>query len=299
MNAMGHGVPTLIGVDHRGLAGPLQRAVPEMMVMGERGMHDMTEMSMPLPDNTAPMMAGQGPFGAIGMGGMFSVLKVREQLPKGWVPGQGHRLVRTPGGHAGARMDRSRAGGQGSGDAGQGRARSAGAQATASQPLRNTTMKRRILLPLLALPLLARAHGEGKHAKQQAAAAQQTDWGIAGDPRRISRTVEIAMDDTMRFTPDRLEVREGETLRLRVRNRGKMLHELVIGTPAELAKHAELMQKFPNMEHDEPWMAHVDAGKRGELVWHFNRAGGFQFACLIAGHFQAGMLGHITVRKAQ
>ncbi len=88
MNAMGHGVPTLIGVDHRGLAGPLQRAVPEMMVMGERGMHDMTEMSMPLPDNTTPMMAGQGPFGAIGMGGMFSVLKVREHLPQGWQPGQ-------------------------------------------------------------------------------------------------------------------------------------------------------------------------------------------------------------------
>jgi FtsP/CotA-like multicopper oxidase with cupredoxin domain len=88
MNAMGHGVPTLIGVDHTGLAGPLQRAVPEMMVMGERGMKDMTEMSMPLPDNTAPMMNGQGPFGAIGMGGMFSVLKVREQLPKDWKPGQ-------------------------------------------------------------------------------------------------------------------------------------------------------------------------------------------------------------------
>ena len=88
MNAMGHGVPTLIGVDHTGLAGPLQRAVPEMMVMGERGMKDMTEMSMPLPDNTAPMMNGQGPFGAIGMGGMFSVLKVRDQLPKDWKPGQ-------------------------------------------------------------------------------------------------------------------------------------------------------------------------------------------------------------------
>ncbi len=88
MNAMGHGVPTLIGVDHTGLAAPLQRAVPDMMVMGERGMKDMTEMSMPLPDNTAPMMNGQGPFGAIGMGGMFSVLKVREQLPKGWQPGQ-------------------------------------------------------------------------------------------------------------------------------------------------------------------------------------------------------------------
>jgi hypothetical protein len=79
---MGHGVPTMIGVDHSGIAGRINRLIPDYMVMGERGMKDMTEMEMPLPDNTAPMMAGQGPFGAVGMGGMFSVLKVRrEQKP--------------------------------------------------------------------------------------------------------------------------------------------------------------------------------------------------------------------------
>jgi hypothetical protein len=83
MGAMGHGVPTMIGVDHRGLVAPLQRAVPDYMVMGERGMKDMTEMEMPLPDNTAPMMAGQGPFGAVGMGGMFSILKVRKDQKPG------------------------------------------------------------------------------------------------------------------------------------------------------------------------------------------------------------------------
>ena len=82
MNAMGHGVPTLIGVDHSGLARQITKLIPDYMVMGERGMKDMTEMEMPLPDNTAPMMAGQGPFGALGMGGMFSVLKVRaDQKP--------------------------------------------------------------------------------------------------------------------------------------------------------------------------------------------------------------------------
>jgi len=82
MNAMGHGVPTMIGVDHRGLAGKINRLVPDYMVMSERGMKDMTEMEMPLPDNTAPMMAGAGPFGAVGMGGMFSVVKVRrDQRP--------------------------------------------------------------------------------------------------------------------------------------------------------------------------------------------------------------------------
>jgi hypothetical protein len=83
MNAMGHGVPTMIGVDHRGVARQITNLVPDYMVMGERGMKDMTEMEMPLPDNTAPMMTGTGPFGAIGMGGMFSVLKVRKDQKPG------------------------------------------------------------------------------------------------------------------------------------------------------------------------------------------------------------------------
>ncbi len=83
MNAMGHGVPTMIGVDHRGVARQITRLVPDYMVMGERGMHDMTEMEMPLPDNTAAMMTGSGPFGPVGMGGMFSVLKVRKDQKAG------------------------------------------------------------------------------------------------------------------------------------------------------------------------------------------------------------------------
>jgi FtsP/CotA-like multicopper oxidase with cupredoxin domain len=82
MNAMGHDVPTMIGVDHRGLAKKLTSLVPDYMVMGERGMADMGEMEMPLPDNTLPMMTGAGPFGPLEMGGMFTVLKVREGLAR-------------------------------------------------------------------------------------------------------------------------------------------------------------------------------------------------------------------------
>jgi len=82
MNPMGHSVPTMIGVDHRGVAEQIIRLVPEYMVMGERGMADMGEMEMPLPDNTLPMMTGTGPFGAMEMGGMFSVVKVREGLAR-------------------------------------------------------------------------------------------------------------------------------------------------------------------------------------------------------------------------
>jgi hypothetical protein len=82
MNAMGHDVPTMIGVDHRDVVGKITNLIPDYMVMGERGMADMAEMQMPLPDNTAPMMTGQGPFGALEMGGMFTLLKVRrEQKP--------------------------------------------------------------------------------------------------------------------------------------------------------------------------------------------------------------------------
>ena len=82
MGAMGHAVPTMIGVDHRGLVGRIQRVAPDYMLMGERGMADMGEMEMPLPDNTAPMMTGSGQYGPLEMGGMFSVLKVRkDQMP--------------------------------------------------------------------------------------------------------------------------------------------------------------------------------------------------------------------------
>ena len=82
MNAMGHAVPTLIGVDHRGIAGRIARMVPGYMAMGERGMADMTEMEMAIPENTVPMMTGEGPFGSVEMGGMFNVVKVRSGLPK-------------------------------------------------------------------------------------------------------------------------------------------------------------------------------------------------------------------------
>jgi manganese oxidase len=82
MNAMGHNVPTMIGVDHRGIAQKIIKLVPDYMVMGERGMADMGEMEMPLPDNTLPMMTGAGPFGPLEMGGMFTVVKVREGLAK-------------------------------------------------------------------------------------------------------------------------------------------------------------------------------------------------------------------------
>jgi len=141
------------------------------------------------------------------------------------------------------------------------------------------------------------AHGEeryvGKVAK--AAAKEQQAWGIAGNADEVSQTVEIRMSDTMRFKPDRLTVRVGETVRFVMLNEGRLMHELVIGSKPVLDRHAELMRKFPNMEHDEPYMAHVAPGRRGEIVWKFNRAGEFDFGCLIAGHYESGMVGKVKV----
>ena len=155
------------------------------------------------------------------------------------------------------------------------------------------------LLALTAALLLgpqAQAHTAHGGSKANAAQAEQKDWGIAGDPKRVVRTIEIRMGDDMRFAPARLEVKLGETLRLVALNRGRVMHEIVIGTPQELRAHAELMRKHPNMEHDEPYMAHVSPGKKGQIVWTFNRAGELEFACLIPGHFEAGMIGRIVVR---
>jgi uncharacterized cupredoxin-like copper-binding protein len=161
--------------------------------------------------------------------------------------------------------------------------------------------KRKMLGAALAVGLLtfgrtASAHGEKTHAKKAAAVKkEQKDWGIAGDAKDVKRTIDCKMLDTMRFSPDRIEARLGETLRFTATNNGRVLHEFVIGTKAENAAHYELMKKFPNMEHDEPWMAHVAAGGKSEIIWKFNRPGEFEFACLIAGHYEAGMVGKVIV----
>lgn len=161
-----------------------------------------------------------------------------------------------------------------------------------------------VVMGLLLATAPASAHDEKPGAKsahahpQPAASREQQPWGIAGDAAAARRTIEISMQDTMRFTPDRIEVRQGETVRFVIRNAGQLMHEMVIGTRKALDEHAALMVKFPTMEHDEPHMAHVGPQKSGELVWRFNRPGDFEFACLIAGHYQAGMRGSIRVSRA-
>jgi uncharacterized cupredoxin-like copper-binding protein len=140
------------------------------------------------------------------------------------------------------------------------------------------------------------AHGDKDHSKKAGSVKkEQKDWGIAGDAKAVKRTIAIKMTDNMRFSPDKIEVKQGETVKFIVSNEGKLMHEFVIGTKTENDAHALQMIKFPNMEHDEPYMAHVAPGKKGDIIWTFNKAGDFDFACLMAGHYQAGMVGKIKV----
>jgi uncharacterized cupredoxin-like copper-binding protein len=161
------------------------------------------------------------------------------------------------------------------------------------------TSKRNLVLATAAGLLTAGralSHGNDKHpANSGPVKKEQMDWGVAGDAAAARRHIEVGMTDNMRFTPERIAIKQDETVRFVIRNRGKVMHEFVIGTKAENAKHAELMVKFPDMEHDAPYMAHVAPGKTGRIVWTFNRVGEFEFACLIAGHFQAGMVGRVSV----
>ncbi len=153
-----------------------------------------------------------------------------------------------------------------------------------------------IAVTLSIFALGASAH-EGSHEKERNAVIkkEQKEWGIAGDAKNVKRTIKLSMSDAMRFTPDQINVKQGETVRISLKNTGKTLHEMVIGTKKELDEHAALMVKFPTMEHEEPYMAHIAPGKTGEIIWTFNKSGEFDFACLIAGHYQSGMVGKINV----
>src|SRR5512146_3002124 len=153
------------------------------------------------------------------------------------------------------------------------------------------------MLTVFSLGVMAHDGAPSRGSAAPAGPPEQTPFGIAGNADRAARTIAIDMSDAMRFSPSSIRVRSGETVRLRVTNKGATQHEMVLGTMEDLRRHAELMRRFPDMEHAEPFIAHVAPGGTGEIVWKFNRPGQFHFACLVPGHLEAGMIGRVVVES--
>ena len=146
-----------------------------------------------------------------------------------------------------------------------------------------------ILATDIAMPIPASAHED--HGNFSA--------GEPGDPKKPARTIKVVMREDgkkMAFDPARIMVRKGEQIRFVLENDGTDDHEFVLANAAENRKHAELMKKFPDMEHDEPNAKRLAVGEHGEILWKFTKTGTFEFACLIPGHREAGMMGKVVVK---
>ena len=119
--------------------------------------------------------------------------------------------------------------------------------------------------------------------------------GKPGAAAKVNRTIAVEMSDAMRYTPSDIEVKKGETIRFAVKNSGHVKHEMTLGTEKELLEHLAVMKRFPNMEHDEPGKLTLAPGQQGEIIWQFTKTGVVDFACLMPGHFEAGMKGKVKV----
>ena len=134
-------------------------------------------------------------------------------------------------------------------------------------------------------------------------AAAHTDHvfaaGEPGDPKKPFRVVEITMTDgpgTMSYSPDKIQVRKGEQIKFVLKNTGYLPHEFLLDSFENNAKHKIEMAKNPEMEHDEPNGKRLEPKKADEVLWRFTKAGTFEFACLIQGHYETGMKGVIVVK---
>jgi uncharacterized cupredoxin-like copper-binding protein len=157
--------------------------------------------------------------------------------------------------------------------------------------LRNTAFS-----ALVALAA-AGASAAGNHAGGHGHDADEA-IGKPGVAAKATRTINVDMTDGMRFNPADITVKQGETVRFIVKNSGQLKHELVLGTEKELKEHYEAMKKNPEMEHADPNMVTLAAGKTGEIVWQFTKAGKVDFGCLQPGHYDAGMKGAVKVSKS-
>ena len=168
--------------------------------------------------------------------------------------------------------------------------------------------RRMAIVAVLAAALLAAGSAVAAERGTRASAAREqapvkkktrgadATFGREGDSRKVNRVIRIEMSDAMRFFPDQIKVKRGDTVRFIIRNRGELAHEMVLGTMDDLKQHAAEMKKTGEMMHEGAHGAHVRAGATGRIVWQFTKAGEFYYACLIPGHFDAGMIGTVVVR---
>lgn len=138
--------------------------------------------------------------------------------------------------------------------------------------------------------------GHDAHSGHTPGMAHGTSVGREGRPQDVTQTIQIDMHDQNRFTPNRVEIKAGETVRFFIRNVGQIQHEFVIGTEKELLEHAEMMKGAPHMAHDDPNMISLKPRQRGGVVWHFDKPGTYYYGCLEPGHFEGGMVGTIVVK---
>jgi uncharacterized cupredoxin-like copper-binding protein len=146
-----------------------------------------------------------------------------------------------------------------------------------------------------ALGVAAPVWSAGNHADGHSHGAEAQAIGEPGQASRVTRTFEVSMSDSMRFSPANMTVKAGETIKFVLNNTGKVKHEFVLGKDKELKEHYQQMLKFPHMEHDEPNMVTVEPGKTGIVIWTFTKEGSVAFACLLPGHYDAGMKGSVAV----
>jgi uncharacterized cupredoxin-like copper-binding protein len=155
-----------------------------------------------------------------------------------------------------------------------------------------------VAMPTVVVALLALTLAGGLPARLDAHEGSFSA-GQPGNPKKPSRTVQVIMregDGKMFYEPERLEVKRGEQIRFLIVNAGELAHEFVVASTKDNLKHAELMQKYPDMEHDDPNGKTLQPKARTEMLWRFTKRGEFEFACLIPGHREAGMTGIVVVK---
>jgi uncharacterized cupredoxin-like copper-binding protein len=149
------------------------------------------------------------------------------------------------------------------------------------------------LLAMIANPVFASGNHDGGHGETLA--------GEPGKKSKVTQTIQVTMKETedgkMLYMPASVKVKEGQTVRFAISNAGETDHEFVLDTHEEIMEHKKVMEKFPEMEHDDPNSVRLAPGKSGEIIWKFTKSGTLTFACLIPGHYEAGMHGDIDVVK--